>query len=96
MRTSAAATNADTPLVMAVHVAPSREADGPQAKHLIGAQPADRRPKRILGDTACGNGLVERQMPVPDGATERPDHRSQCVDVSRKLAALARPHLSET
>jgi hypothetical protein len=61
---------------MAVHVAPGAESDGPQAKHLIDLQPADRRPQRILGDTAYGNGVVRSEMaelevevlaPVPDG-----------------------------
>ncbi len=61
---------------MAVHVAPGGEADGPQAKHLIDAQPADRRPDRILGDTAYGNGPVRKELadrdvdvlaPVPEG-----------------------------
>ena len=41
---SAAVTNSATPLIMAVHVAPGGEADGPQAKHLIDAQPPERRP----------------------------------------------------
>jgi hypothetical protein len=75
---SAAATNANEPLIVAVHVAPGGETDGPQAKHLIDAQPPQYRPGRILGDTAYGNGpvraeLAERQIevlaPVPEGKT---------------------------
>jgi hypothetical protein len=73
---SASATNASEPLITAVHVAPGGEQDGPQAKHLIDAQPPGRRPDRILGDTAYGNGpvraeLAERDVhvlaPVPEG-----------------------------
>ena len=73
---SAAVTNSSEPLIMSVHVCPGGESDGPQAKHLIDAQPAERRPERILGDTAYGNGpvrgdLAERQVdvlaPVPEG-----------------------------
>jgi len=73
---SAAVSNTSEPLIMAVHVAPGGESDGPQAKHLIDSQPPDQRPNRILGDTAYGNGVVraelaERQVdvlaPVPDG-----------------------------
>ena len=73
---SAAVSNTSEPLIMAVHVAPGGESDGPQAKHLIDSQPPDQRPERILGDTAYGNGVVraelaERQVdvlaPVPDG-----------------------------
>ena len=73
---SAAASNGSEPLILAVHVSPAGETDGPQAKHLIDAQPPEQRPQRILGDTAYGNGpvraeLAERDVevlaPVPDG-----------------------------
>lgn len=73
---SATATNTAVPLITAVHVASAGETDGPQAKHLIDAQPEQRRPKRVLGDTAYGNGpvraeLAERDVeilaPVPEG-----------------------------
>jgi hypothetical protein len=74
---SAAVSNTSEPLIMAVHVAPGGESDGPQAKHLIDRQPAEQRPDRILGDTAYGNGVVRSELaernvqvlaPVPDGA----------------------------
>jgi hypothetical protein len=74
---SAAVTNSSDPLIMAVHVAPGGESDGPQAKHLIDQQPPERRPDRILGDTAYGNGVVRAELaerdvevlaPVPEGA----------------------------
>lgn len=73
---TAAATNTQTPLITAVAVAPAGETDGPQAKHLIDGQPEHRRPPRVLGDTAYGNGpvraeLAERDVdvlaPVPEG-----------------------------
>jgi transposase len=73
---SAAATNVSEPLITAVDVAPASESDGPQAKHLVDAQPPARRPRRVLGDTAYGNGpvrseLAERDVdvlaPVPEG-----------------------------
>jgi Transposase DDE domain/Transposase domain (DUF772) len=73
---SASATNTTEPLITAVHVAPACETDGPQAKHLIDAQPEAQRPERVLGDTAYGNGpvraeLAERDVdvlaPVPQG-----------------------------
>jgi hypothetical protein len=76
---SAAATNSSEPLIIAVHVCPAGETDGPQAKHLIDGQPPGRQPDRILGDTAYGNGpvraeLAERQVdvlaPVPEGKVE--------------------------
>jgi transposase len=59
---SAAATNAQSPLITSVSVAPASEQDGPQAAGLIDAQPAERRPRRILGDTAYGNGKVRAEM----------------------------------
>jgi Transposase DDE domain/Transposase domain (DUF772) len=72
---SASATNSTEPLIVAVHVAPASEQDGPQAKHLIDAQHEEHRPERVLGDTAYGNGpvrseLAERRVdvlaPVPE------------------------------
>ena len=53
---SATATNTAEPLITAVDVAPASEQDGPQAKGLIDAQAAGRRPPRLLGDTATGPG----------------------------------------
>ncbi|MGI8712977.1 MAG: IS1182 family transposase [Solirubrobacteraceae bacterium] len=76
---SAAATNTKEPLITAVHVASAGATDGPQAKHLIDAQPPERRPAQILGDTAYGNGPVRAELaeravevlaPVPEGKTE--------------------------
>jgi hypothetical protein len=58
----AAATNSSEPLITAVHISPAGETDGPQAKHLIDAQPPARRPGRILGDTAYGNGPVRAEL----------------------------------
>ena len=59
---SAAVSNTSEPLIMTVHVAPGGESDGPQAKHLIDSQPPERRPNRILGDTAYGNGVVRSEL----------------------------------
>jgi transposase len=59
---SAAVTNTTEPLITAVDVAPASEQDGPQAKHLIDAQPPERRPDRVLGDTAYGIGPVRAEL----------------------------------
>jgi hypothetical protein len=59
---SAAVTNTREPLITAVEIAPASEPDGPQAKHLIDAQPATRRPPRVLGDTAYGTGPVRAEL----------------------------------
>jgi hypothetical protein len=58
----AATTNGSQPLITAVHVTAAAEQDGPQAKHLIDAQPREHRPERILGDTAYGNGPVRAEL----------------------------------
>src|SRR3954466_5080633 len=59
---SAAVTNTEVPLITAVDVAPACEQDGPQAKHLVDAQPPARRPPRVLGDTAYGIGPVRAEL----------------------------------
>lgn len=59
---SAAVTNTREPLITAVTVAPASAQDGPQAKHLIDAQPPDRRPPRVLGDTAYGTGPTRAEL----------------------------------
>jgi len=73
---SASATNTAEPLICAVDVCPADETDGPQAKHLVDAQHQERRPRRLLGDTAYGNGPVRAELaergvevlaPVPEG-----------------------------
>jgi hypothetical protein len=59
---SAAVTNTREPLITAVQVAPASAQDGPQAKHLIDAQPPGRRPPRVLGDTAYGTGPTRAEL----------------------------------
>jgi DDE family transposase len=58
----AAATNAAEPLITAIEVAPASEQDGPQAKELVDQQPEHRRPERLLGDTAYGNGPIRAEL----------------------------------
>ena len=74
---SAAATNTAEPLITAVEVAPASEQDGRQAGPLIDQQPDERRPERLLGDTAYGNGpvraeLAEREVEVLAPVAEPP------------------------
>jgi len=95
---SAAVTNSSVPLIMAVHVAPGSETDGPQAKHLIDSQPPERRPNRILGDTAYGNGVVRSELaardvevlaPVPEGTVveDRVGKREFTIDPAGGIIA---------
>src|SRR3954447_24272611 len=69
---SAAVTNTAEPLITAVEIAPASEHDGPQAKRLIDAQPPDRRPPRVLGDTAYGIGPVRAELAERDVAVLAP------------------------
>jgi transposase len=59
---SAAASNTSEPLITAVAIAPASAQDGPQASTLIDLQSPERRPERILGDTAYGIGPVRAQL----------------------------------
>lgn len=97
---SAAATNSSDPLIIAVHVCPAGETDGPQAKHLIDSQPPGRQPDRILGDTAYGNGpvraeLAERQVdvlaPVPEGKVEEDRLGKREFDVDMTAGTVTCP-----
>jgi transposase len=63
---SAAVTNTPEPLIAAIEVAPASTQDGPQAKHLIDAQPPERRPARVLGDSAYGIGPVRAELAERD------------------------------
>ncbi len=58
----AAATNSAQPLITAVEVGPANEQDGPRAGALVDSQPEERRPQRVLGDTAYGIGPVRAEL----------------------------------
>jgi Transposase DDE domain/Transposase domain (DUF772) len=100
---SAAASNGSEPLILAVHVSPAGETDGPQAKHLIDSQPPGQRPEQILGDTAYGNGPVRAELaergvevlaPVPDGAiaTDRIGKREFDIDLDANTITCPAGH----
>lgn len=83
----AAATNTEVPLIAAIDVTPGGDQDGPQAPGLIDQQPEHRRPQRLVGDTAYGNGPVRSELakrgvdvlapvpeaPVPEGRLVKRD-----------------------
>jgi hypothetical protein len=103
---SAAVTNSSEPLIMTVHVAPGGESDGPQAKHLIDSQPPERRPDRILGDTAYGNGVVRSELaernvdvlaPVPEGAVlqDRVGKRDFQIDLAAGTVTCPAGHTAQ-
>jgi transposase len=97
---SAAVTNTAEPLITAVDVAPACEPDGPQAKHLIDAQQPERRPRRVLGDTAYGLGpvraeLAERQVevlaPLPPGARREDRLAKRDFQIDLQAATVSCP-----
>lgn len=103
---SAAATNTPEPLITSVEVAPASVQDGPQAGALIDAQPAARRPKRVLGDAAYGTGPVRADMagreievlapvpepPVADGRLAKRDFR---IDLDAGTATCPAGHVAQ-
>ena len=91
---SAAVTNAPEPLITAVSVAPASEQDGPQAAALLSSQRPDRRPARLLGDSAYGSGPVRAEFaaagvevlaPVPEAPAkgDRLRKRDFAIDLDR-------------
>lgn len=97
---SASVTNTPEPLITAVHVASAGQTDGPQAKHLIDAQPAQRRPARVLGDTAYGNGPVRSELAergvdvlaqVPEGTVDEGVLGKQAFAIDMTAATVTCP-----
>jgi transposase len=62
LHAAATAGESAAPLITAVEVEPAGEHDGRQATALVDRQPKQRRPERVLGDTAYGNQDVREQM----------------------------------
>jgi hypothetical protein len=57
---AAAATEA--PILTAISLSAGNEHDGHQAGALVDQQPEQRRPKRVIGDTAYGNVEVREEL----------------------------------
>ena len=84
--------NSDVPLITAVEVAAASEQDGPQAKLLIDAQPAEQRPDRLLGDTAYGTGPVCAELASANGRCPRAGARGGWqAGVARQARLRDRP-----
>jgi hypothetical protein len=99
-KVSASATNTPEPLITAIALAPASEHDGPQAKALIDSQPPERRPPRILGDTAYGSGPVRAQMterdvqvlaPVPEAPIREGRFDKRDFDIDLKAGVVSCP-----
>jgi hypothetical protein len=99
----AAVINTAEPLITAIEITSGGEQDGPVAALLVDQQPEDRRPERLLGDTAYGTGpirseLAERNVdvlapvpeaPVPDGRLGKRDFQ---IDLNRDMVTCPAGH----
>jgi transposase len=56
------ATATKTPLLTALTISPGNEHDGHHTAGLVEQQPRQRRPQRVIGDTAYGNVEVREQL----------------------------------
>src|SRR6266571_8443794 len=57
-----AAAAAEAPILTAISLSAGNEHDGHQAAALVDQQPEQRRPRRVIGDTAYGNVEVREQL----------------------------------
>jgi hypothetical protein len=99
----ATSTGGETPLITAIEITAASEQDGPQAPTLVDQQPAHRRPRRLLGDTAYGTGpvrsdLAERHVdvlaPVPEApvAEGRLGKRDFAIDLDAATVTCPAGH----
>src|SRR6266536_1131788 len=75
---AAAATEA--PILTAVSLSAGNEHDGQQAGALVDQQPEQRRPKRVIGDTAYGNVEVREEFEQRSISVLAPVHSSSPKD----------------
>jgi transposase len=75
-----AAADAEAPLITSIALSPGNEHDGQHAATLIDAQPAARRPARVIGDTAYGNIEAREQLEQRKVAVLAPVHSSSAKD----------------
>jgi len=79
----AAATTGDQPLLTALSVTPGSDHDSQQAAPLVDQQPEERRPKRVLGDTAYGGGPVREELAEREVEVLAPVHATSPRDGKR-------------
>ena len=77
---AAAATEA--PILTAISLSAGNEHDGHQAGALVDQQPEQRRPKRVIGDTAYGNVEVREELEQRSISVLAPVHSSSPKDGS--------------
>src|SRR6266511_1789824 len=80
-----AAAASEAPILTAVSLSAGNEHDGQQAGVLVDQQPQQRRPKRVIGDTAYGNVEAREQLEARSISVLAPVHSS-----SAKEGAIAK------
>src|SRR4051794_2456501 len=74
------AVDAQAPVVTALTVSPGNEHDGHHAASLVDQQSPERRPARVLGDTAYGNFEVREQLEQRQTKVLAPLHFTTTAD----------------
>jgi transposase len=80
-----AAADAEAPLLTSITLSPGNEHDGHHAGALVDRQPEERRPTRVLGDTAYGNIEAREELELRSISVLAPVHSS-----SPKHGAIAK------
>ena len=75
-----AAAASEAPILTAVSLSAGNEHDGQQAGALVDQQPEQRRPKRVIGDTAYGNVEVREEFEQRSISVLAPVHSSSPKD----------------
>jgi len=75
-----AAAASEAPILTAISLSAGNEHDGHQAGALVDQQPEQRRPKRVIGDTAYGNVEVREQLEQRSISVLAPVHSSSPKD----------------
>lgn len=75
-----AAAAAEAPILTAISLSPGNEHDGDHAGALVDQQPKQRRPKRVIGDTAYGNIEVREELEARSILVLAPVHSTSPKD----------------
>ena len=75
-----AAAASEAPILTAISLSPANEHDGHHAGALVDQQPKQRRPKRVLGDTAYGNVETREELEARSIAVLAPVHATSPKD----------------
>ena len=75
-----AAAGADAPILTSICVSAANEHDGHHAGALVDQQPKERRPKRVIGDTAYGNVEAREELEARSISVLAPVHSTSPRD----------------